>query len=245
MVAGPDFTTREGHLYPLHMRFDTWEPAYEAVLEDFGFDRADDEAARDWLAERADPFEMDRLGPLADARVAVAGGANSLRDELDVCRGADAVIAASGAADVCREAGIQVDLMVTDLDKTPGTAVELTRERTPVAVAAHGDNRPALEEYVPRMDLEWVLATTQAAPQGPVVNFGGFTDGDRAAFIADEAGAAALVFPGWALDDPTVDSMKRRKLLWAERLLYWLERRRGERFGLLEGRRERLSLDWL
>jgi len=227
------------------MEFDTWEPAYEAVLADFGFDRAGDEAARDWLAERAEPFEMHRLDPLADARVAVAGGAASLADELDACREADAVVAASAAADVCREAGVAVDLMVTDLDKTPATAVQLTREGTPVAVAAHGDNRPALEQYVPRMDPEWVLATTQAAPRGPVVNFGGFTDGDRAAFLADEAGAAALSFPGWALDDPTVDAMKRRKLRWAERLLYWLERRRGERFDLLEGRREALTLDWL
>jgi uncharacterized Rossmann fold enzyme len=31
--------------------------------------------------------------------------------------------------------------------------------------------------------------------------------------------------------------MKRRKLAWAERLLYWLERRRGERFSVLDGRR--------
>jgi len=227
------------------MEFDTWEPAYEAILADFGFDRTGDETARDWLAERAEPFEMRRLSALADARVAVAGGAASLREELEVCREADAVVAASAAAEVCREAGVAVDLMVTDLDKTPETAVELTHEGTPVAVAAHGDNRPALEAYVPRMDREWMLATTQAAPRGPVINVGGFTDGDRAAFLADEAGAAALSFPGWALDDPTVDAMKRRKLRWAERLLCWLERLRGERFALLEGRRASLCLDWL
>jgi hypothetical protein len=227
------------------MDFDTWEPAYEAILADLGFDRAADERVRDWLAERAEPFDPGRLAGLAGARVAVAGGADTLSAELSVCREADAVVAASAAAAVCRAAGVGVDLMVTDLDKTPETAVEITHEGTPVAVAAHGDNLPALREYVPRMNPEWLLATTQAAPRGPVVNPGGFTDGDRAAFLADEAGAAGLQFPGWAFDDPTVDAMKRRKLRWAERLLHWLERRRGERFGLLDGRREGIALDWL
>ena len=70
-----------------------------------------------------------------------------------------------------------------------------------------------------------------------VDNFGGFTDGDRAAFLADELGAADLRFVGWDFDDPAVGPEKARKLRWAERLLHLLERRRGDRFGVLEGRR--------
>ena len=227
------------------MDYQTWLPVYDRILDDFGYDRVGDERARDRLATLVTAFDESRLDWIDGATVAVAGAGPELESEAGVAADADAVIAASAAADRLRAVGVSVDLMVTDLDKTPATAVQLTREGTPVAVAAHGDNRPALEQYVPRMDPEWVLATTQAAPRGPVVNFGGFTDGDRAAFLADEAGAAALSFPGWALDDPTVDAMKRRKLRWAERLLYWLERRRGERFDLLEGRREALTLDWL
>jgi hypothetical protein len=34
-----------------------------------------------------------------------------------------------------------------------------------------------------------------------------------------------------------VGAEKHRKLVWAERLLHWLERRRGERFSVLDGRR--------
>jgi hypothetical protein len=37
--------------------------------------------------------------------------------------------------------------------------------------------------------------------------------------------------------DPDVEPEKRRKLQWAERLLYGLEQRRGERFPVLDGRR--------
>jgi uncharacterized Rossmann fold enzyme len=74
-----------------------------------------------------------------------------------------------------------------------------------------------------------------------VYNVGGFTDGDRAAFLADHCGADRLTFLGWDFDDPEVGPMKRRKLAWAERLLYWLERRRGERFGVLDGRRDAID----
>ena len=64
---------------------------------------------------------------------------------------------------------------------------------------------------------------------------------DRGAFLADHFGAARLVFPGWDLDDLSVGSEKAHKLAWAERLLAWLERRRGERFTVLDGRREAIE----
>jgi hypothetical protein len=222
------------------VEFDEWDPVYEQVLADFGFDRAADERARDVLAEYADPFEMDRLD-LAESTVAVAGAGPSLPDELDQAREADAVVAASTAADTLRDAGVAVDCMVTDLDKNPQTVVELTHADVPVAVHAHGDNVPALREWVPRCDPGSVIATTQAAPVDAVANFGGFTDGDRAAFLADHLGAGRLVFAGWDLEDPSVGPVKRQKLAWAARLLAWLERRRGERFPPLDGLRDGLA----
>ena len=220
------------------MNFATFEPAYGAILDDFGFDRAADERARDVAADLATPFPLDRLGTWAGETVAVAGAAPCLAEEVALARDADVVVAASTAADVLAERGVAVDCMVTDLDKNPETAADLTREGVPVAAHAHGDNIPAVREWVPRFADEPTLVTTQAAPVGPVRNTGGFTDGDRAAFLADHAGAAELVFPGWEFDDPAVDPMKARKLDWAARLLRWLERRRGERFAVLDGRRE-------
>jgi uncharacterized Rossmann fold enzyme len=225
------------------MDFDTWEPVYERVLADFGFARASDERARDLLVDLvsdADPLTLDALD-FRGQRVAIAGAAPSLPDELDRARQADAVVAASDAATGCRERGVAVDCMVTDLDEWGDVARTLSGEGTSVAVHAHGDNEPALRERVPQLALEAVLPTTQAAPAGPVVNTGGFTDGDRAAFLADHCGAAELVFVGWDFEDPGVDAMKRRKLVWAERLLRWLERRRGERFPLLDGRRDAID----
>lgn len=225
------------------MDFETWEPVYEAILGDFGFDRAADERARDILAGYATPLSGDRLPAFEGATVAIAGAGPTLAADVSIAAEADIVVAASTAADVLREANVTVDLMVTDLDKNPETARELTQLGQAVAIHAHGDNIPQLRAVMPQCDPTAVVATTQAEPVASVANFGGFTDGDRGAFLADHFGAATLRFPGWSFDDPTVGPMKRRKLQWAERLLYWLERRREECFRVLDGRRATLDTD--
>ncbi|WP_318569287.1 6-hydroxymethylpterin diphosphokinase MptE-like protein [Salinigranum marinum] len=226
------------------MNFAEWEPVYEQILAAFGFERAADERARDVLeslvSDRA-CFDTETLGGrVAGDTVAVVGAAPSLAAEVDRAAAADHVFAASTAADVCRDHGVVVDLMVTDLDKNPETAVALTRAGTPVAAHAHGDNVPAVREWLPQFDLGDTIPTTQAAPVPPVENFGGFTDGDRAAFLADHLGAGSLVFVGWEFDDPGVDAMKAEKLRWAARLLTWLEDRRDERYAVLDGHRDPL-----
>jgi 2-amino-4-hydroxy-6-hydroxymethyldihydropteridine diphosphokinase len=229
------------------MEFEEWEPVYDAICRDFGYDRAGDERARDALASLTGPFDLERLAAVRGATVAVAGAAPSIETdvELERARDADVVFAASTAADVLAEAGVDIDCMVTDLDKNPETVRRLTQEQTPVAVHAHGDNVPSVRTVVPDCVDEFVLPTTQAEPRGPVRNVGGFTDGDRAAFLADSLGAARLRFVGWAFDDPSVSPTKARKLEWAERLLYWLETRRGERFSVLDSRREAIVTDRL
>jgi uncharacterized Rossmann fold enzyme len=227
----------------MSVAFDKWEPVYERILADFGYERTADERARNRLAEllvdkpRYEPRHLDWEGKT----VAVAGGASTLRAELDTARSADVVVAASVAADRLRDEGIAVGCLVTDLDKNPETVGALTEEEIPVAVHAHGDNIPAINAVIPTVETEYVLPTTQARPNRPVRNFGGFTDGDRAAFLADWAGAETLHFPGWDFDDPTVRTQKARKLAWAERLLYWLEHRREAAFEVLDGRRESID----
>ncbi|MFB6299048.1 MAG: 6-hydroxymethylpterin diphosphokinase MptE-like protein [Halobacteriales archaeon] len=224
------------------MDYQTWEPVYEAILADFGLDRTADERARDILAEYAEPTAETVLPAFEGETVAIAGAGPTLCEEREMAADADVVVAASTAADVLTEADITVDLLVTDLDKNAETARRFTQLGRPVAIHAHGDNIPKLRAVMPQCDPAAVIATTQAEPVDSVVNYGGFTDGDRGAFLADHFEAATLRFPGWSFDDPTVDAMKHRKLQWAERLLYWLERRRGDRFPILDGRRNDLDM---
>jgi len=226
-----------------------WLPIYRAIVAELGFDTDADVQARDRLAELVGRDPRDG-GALDEDRfdgktVAIAGAAPTLEDDLDLVERVDAVVAASDAGSRLADRGIDPDLVVTDLDGTPDRTVELAKRGVPVAVHAHGDNVPALETYVPELPTEATIGTTQVRPIDLLVNYGGFTDGDRAAFLADELGADRLSFPGWQLDDRDVDPAKRRKLRWAERLLCWLERDRSERFELLDDRRSNVDLDRL
>jgi len=229
------------------VNFETWEPVYEAIRADMGYDRAGDEAARDELAT----FVGDAATlALADAsfdgdRVAIAAPGPGLSRDLPAVDSADVVVAAGVAADRLLDDGRRVDWVVTDLDGHADRVPRFTQDGIPVAIHAHGDNRDLLAASVPECDHSSVLPTTQAAPAGPVRNVGGFTDGDRAAFLADAVGADELVFPGWDLMDTTVGPTKRRKLRWAARLLGWLERRRGETFAVLDGVRDDLDRSML
>jgi uncharacterized Rossmann fold enzyme len=225
------------------MDFETWEPVYKSILDAFGYPRDDDEQARDRLEtilDGADTYQPERLG-ISGATVAIAGAGPSLEQDAERVANANIVIAASTAVDRLSSVGITVDAMVTDMDKNPETGSRLTEAGKPVFVHTHGDNIQAVADWVPEYTAEYVVPTTQAAPSEHVRNFGGFTDGDRAAFIADHFGADTIQFVGWDFADSTVSPTKARKLQWAKRLLYWLETRRDEQFKLLAGQRDGIN----
>ncbi|MFT4930453.1 MAG: putative Rossmann fold enzyme, partial [Natronomonas sp.] len=60
------------------MEFEEWDPVYEAILVDFGYDRGADERARDVLAGMTGPFDLGRLSSVEGSTVAIAGGGPSL-----------------------------------------------------------------------------------------------------------------------------------------------------------------------
>ena len=209
------------------MEFEDWEPFYENILDDFGYSREKDRRAGRFLDENVDDFDTSRLEALLwDEKVAVVGDAPSL-ETGDVPDEA-VVVAADGAAERLAGAGVDVELIVTDLDGAPEHAAEASHEGTVIAVHAHGDNLDALEHYLPEFDTANVVGTTQTDPRAfdAVYDFGGFTDGDRAAFLADEFGATRIELVGF--DFEAAEGEKRRKLRWARRLLEVLGEERGE-----------------
>jgi hypothetical protein len=199
------------------MDFRDWEPHYREILEYFGFDRAADEEAARLLASLMTRDNLLSLAALTcDNEVTVCGNAPCLKNELGKIRGI--VFAADAASDVLDAHGIRPDAVFTDLDGATDRLIGLNEEGTIVVVHAHGDNMPLLRHWVPRFKGP-VVATTQSAPLPGVHNFGGFTDGDRAVFAADELGAASVTLAGFDLDDANVEPMKRGKLMWARKLL--------------------------
>jgi hypothetical protein len=199
------------------MNFTEWEPLYQEIVAYFGFDRAMDEEAARLLASLLDRDNLLSLGSLVDGNeVTVCGNAPCLKDEIGKITGI--VFAADAAAEVLDSCGIFVDAIFTDLDGATDRFIELNNGGTLVVIHAHGDNMPLLKHWVPLFTGK-VVGTTQAAPLPHVYNFGGFSDGDRAAFAADELGASHITLAGLDLNDENVDPMKRGKLRWARKLL--------------------------
>lgn len=199
------------------MDFAEWEPHYREILDYFGFDRAGDEEAARLLATLLECDNLLSLASLTDGNpVTVCGNAPCLKDELEKISGI--VFAADAAAEVLDSYGIFPDAIFTDLDGATDRFIELNAEGSIVVIHAHGDNMPLLRHWVPRFKGK-VIGTTQSAPLPHVYNFGGFTDGDRAVFAADELGASHITLAGFDLDDKNVDPLKRGKLFWARKLL--------------------------
>lgn len=80
------------------------------------------------------------------------------------------------------------------------------------------------------------MGTTQSKPLKNVYNFGGFTDGDRAVFLAIKLGAKKIILAGMdfgekitkysrpklSRDVEEADEIKKLKLKYAEKLIEWI-----------------------
>jgi len=197
--------------------FEDWEPYYLRILAHFSFDRARDEEAAVLLSSLLTRDDLPLLeGCIRGRPATVCGNGPNLTEELDRIRGT--VIAADGAANRLFARGILPDAIVTDLDGATDGFIEMNRAGTVIVVHAHGDNRDLLRQWVPRFPGP-LVGTTQSRPFDGIHNFGGFSDGDRAVFLADALGASEVVIAGFDLDDPTVGPVKREKLHFARELL--------------------------
>jgi 2-amino-4-hydroxy-6-hydroxymethyldihydropteridine diphosphokinase len=219
------------------VRYELWAPQYEAIRADLGyrFDREEAAAAtlERLLPERARSDPLVRLAPLVRGRDAVVVGLAPGAGPPPVWRlppasPPPAVLAADGAAGLCLQAGLVPTLVVTDLDGPVPSEVEANGRGASVVVHAHGDNLPALETWVPEFPGE-LAGSWAGAPRNGLLNAGGFTDGDRAAYLAEALGARRILLWGFdpyrvVEDDPAVRAIKLRKLAWAERLLELLAR---------------------
>lgn len=210
------------------MDFEAWEPFYVQILKEFRFSRDEDEAiARELDAtlggRRATDEDLRRL--IHGNKTTVAGNGPNLAEEIDDVRGV--LLAADEATSVLREKGLRPDFVVTDLDGRVEDQVKANDAGAIAVVHGHGDNGPAVRKWAP-LFAGRTVATTQSRPSGGLRNFGGFTDGDRAVFLADHFGAARITLVGFDFEHPSPKDVdpesKRRKLDWAYILLSALDR---------------------
>lgn len=214
------------------MKFSEWKPFYTEILADFGYSREADWESAQALNRYLEPFNIKRLHEIFDGQqVVIAGDAPSLLDEWNEKHQNRVIVAADAACQRLQEHGVVPDVVCTDLDGAPEIAAQLTNKESIAVVHAHGDNEELVQEWMgdSEFDIENVVGTTQTEPFGKLHNFGGFTDGDRAAILADEFNASKIKLVGFDFTDSSVGSEKARKLEWARRLIEHLEEKRGEK----------------
>ncbi|ASJ10967.1 6-hydroxymethyl-7,8-dihydropterin pyrophosphokinase [Thermococcus sp. P6] len=222
------------------MRWETWKPFYLRIVREMGYSIEEDRRSagllRALLLEGDEYLLRDELEVIVGRKAYVFGAGPSLEDALKTHDFSDGtLIAADGATSALLNAGLVPDITVTDLDgRIPD--IKLANDRgTFVVVHAHGDNADRIAAYVPVFSR--ILGTCQTEPLDVVYNFGGFTDGDRAAFLAEELGAREIVLVGfdfgplvgkWSKprlrDHSPVWDSKRKKFEFAQELLRWLEK---------------------
>lgn len=212
------------------MDFKTWEPIYASILKDFHFSREEDERSAEILSELLDGKilvtheEFDSL--IRDRLVFVIGGGKGLineldREDIDISKGI--VIVADGATSTLMKMGSLPDIIVTDLDGNIEDQISANERGAITVIHAHGDNIDQIWKYTLKFEGK-VIGTVQCKPFGNLLNFGGFTDGDRAVFLAKHFGAKRIILLGFDFENvaekPNRDKdTKLRKLRWAKRLI--------------------------
>ena len=227
------------------MEFGLWEKYYTEILDDFGFSRENDEKSAKLLDEILSTegcLTLEDLKGFVDFsdKFIVFGAGPSLKEHVQFLKEnydlKDYVlVSADGATTALIEQRIVPDIVATDLDGNLDDIMIANVRGANVVIHAHGDNIDKIASLTPFFTS--VLGTTQAQPVGNLYNFGGFTDGDRALFLAVALNAEEITLAGMDFGDivtrysrPNIESevaeaddFKKKKLKYAEKFTAWIE----------------------
>ncbi len=211
---------------------------YKWIASLLNIDTKKDEKARNILAAMTQHISLEFIAEhIQDRKVIVAGAGPSLpKTFLKHLNSEYAIIAADGATRFLASIGVYPHIVVTDLDGISLKTIQKLPSNTIYVVHAHGDNIEKIKETIPYIKSRKFYATTQVDPLPPVYNFGGFTDGDRAVFLAVFFGAREIRLEGmdfgtivgkyskpYYKQDSPADTRKMKKLYIGETLIKWLK----------------------
>lgn len=214
------------------MLWELWRPWYDKIVKQLKLDQKMDETAAKVLNDLLPEPELGGLAKLISEHECIVLGAGPSLDEdlLKLQRVGfldKTLIAADGATSAITRYR-NPTIIVTDLDGNVDDQLEAWRRGSWLAIHGHGDNLTKVRQIVAELK-ERVVGTTQVKPSGKLRNFGGFTDGDRAAFMTHELGASRIYLAGMDLGTEigghSGDKDVRRKLVKlsiCKELLAWL-----------------------
>jgi hypothetical protein len=222
------------------MKWSDWQPLYNQIVSKLSLNPDHDRKATQILSsilegQNSQPF-LEKLRMLIKDRIVIVCGAGpSLQSHLKRIEKQEQLagatfIAADGATSALLNMGVQANIIATDLDGDLDDIAEMTERGAVSIVHAHGDNIRVVEEIVPI--LKTIIGSTQVEPLPNVFLWGGFTDGDRACYLAAHYDPAKLILAGmdfgsvvgkWSkpdyIDHIRATERKRKKLEIAQTLL--------------------------
>ena len=210
-----------------------WYKIYKEILEDFGFSEEKDKEAACLLnkiisEERIDVEKIyEKLKKKIQNKDVNVFGASPALEKIKIPQGVN--IVADGATSFFLEKNIIPDIIVTDLDGKVEDIIRAVEKGSIAIIHAHGDNINKIKKHAKR--FKNFLATTQCKPFGKLYNFGGFTDGDRAVFLANHFKARKINLYAMDFDDRVgkysfsrESWKKRKKLYWGKKLIEYLRK---------------------
>jgi 2-amino-4-hydroxy-6-hydroxymethyldihydropteridine diphosphokinase len=227
------------------MEFVDWFPYYQSIRQQFEYSTQKDQEAANILSKMIKRKALDKKvlqRKIAGKQVMVIGSGPGLDRNLEFIKKNRTLtkIVANGAVQVLIEGRIKPDIVVTDLDGNPSFLQKAEKLGATIVVHAHGDNVVMLKKLVPK--FRHVVGSTQVMPVEKVYNFGGFTDGDRCVFLADEFAAKEIILVGMEFGHPINrysaeivknEYLKNEKMKVARKLLEMLAKR-GSRSNLFD-----------
>lgn len=219
------------------MKWETWRRKYKQIVKRLNLETEMDRLASKKLGELLVRVPIKELRDRIQGTECIVFGAGpSLEKDLSKLSERNllgkTLISADGATSALLDYRVP-DVIVTDLDGKVTDQLKAWERCSWMVVHGHGDNLDRIKEYVPKLDKK-VTGTVQVEEYGHLHNFGGFTDGDRAAFMAHQLGASKIYLAGMDLGteigrySQTEDTEKKiTKLKICGELLTWL----SDRFG--------------
>jgi uncharacterized Rossmann fold enzyme len=218
------------------MFFNEWEPIYNRIAKDFNYPLDNEIRSAEILnkiIKNESSTDLNRIKYLIGKKpVSIFGAGPSIDDSINNHKKYfinETKISADGATSALLKQNILPDIIVTDLDGDIDDQIYANKKGSLIIVHAHGDNLEKISEFVPKFKNN-IIGTIQINPSKyeNVFNFGGFTDGDRAVFLANHFNASKINLYGFDFNtmlgkysikkdiDPKI---KLKKLKWCKSLI--------------------------
>lgn len=223
----------------VRLRFADWYPYYLKISSDLHLDVKKDILSSIILSNLIldEPLELNCLKKLKGKKTLIIGAGPSIEDssvqKFISDRSDFVIISSDGSTELCLQLNIIPDFVVTDLDGDIDSLLSANESGSKLVIHAHGDNIYKILKFAPRFGN--FFGTTQVFPLRNVFNFGGFTDGDRCVFLADEFQCAEIWLVGMDFGSSIGYfskkrricnlNLKRKKLLIGKNLIEMLAKR--------------------